>query len=126
MVARTYLNVTLNVHYLSCYVVLILLTNGLTPSIPPTKRTSESSRDYSTTAIIIIIIIIIITYIFPLSLQCEGNEMDADPDIDDDTHICLKCRTTIAGTIRHINCLLQERCSSINSTMISSKIVVNL
>ena len=56
----------------------------------------------------IIIIIIIITYIFPLSLQCEGNEMDADPDIDDDTHICLKCRTTIAGTSHHINPLNPE------------------
>jgi hypothetical protein len=98
----------------------MLLTNSLTPSIPLTKRTSESSRDYSTAIIIIIIIII------PLSLQCEGNEMDADPDIDDDTHICLKCRTTIAGTSHHMKCLLQERCSSIYSTMISSKIVVNL
>jgi hypothetical protein len=69
---------------------------------------------------------IIITYIFPLSLQCEGNEMDADPDIDDDTHICLKCRTTIAGTSHHIKCQMQERRSSINSTMISSKMAVNL
>jgi len=70
----------------------MLLTNGLVPSILLTKRISESSRDYSTA------IIIIITHIFPRSLQCEGKEMDADPDIDDDTHICLKCRTTIAGT----------------------------
>jgi hypothetical protein len=52
--------------------------------------------------------------------------MDPDPDIDDDTHICLKCRTTIAGTYIILSVCRNSVVTPINCIVISSKIVVIL